>query len=109
MDTNILSELRKGQQCDRGVRDWVSGCEDEHLFTSVLCLGEIRLGIQAVKPTDAGFAATLQLRLDHTIETFEGRIIPVDQMIALEWGDLAAPISRAPSMSSWRRQPCCTV
>jgi hypothetical protein len=42
------------------------------------------------------FAARLQLWLDDMIETFEERIIPVDQMIGLEWSDLAAPISRAP-------------
>jgi predicted nucleic acid-binding protein len=96
LDTNVLSELRKGQRADRGVRQWFSGCEDERLFTSVLCLGEIRMGIEAVKPRNALFAARLQLWLDHTIENFEERIIAVDQAIALGWGLGSAPVSRAP-------------
>ena len=96
LDTNVLSELRKGHRADRGVQHWFSGCEDEQLFTSVLCLGEIRMGIEAVKPRDPIFAARLQLWLDHTLENFEERIIAVDQTIALEWGLGSAPVSRAP-------------
>jgi toxin FitB len=96
LDTNILSELRKGPQCDPGVNQWLAGCEDEQLFTSVLCLGEIRMGIDAVRPRDRRFAARLQLWLDYIIDSFEGRILPVCQAIALEWGRLAAPSSRAP-------------
>ena len=96
LDTNVLSELRKGERSDRGVQQWFAGCESAQLFTSVLCLGEIRIGIEAVKPRDGVFAARLQLWLDHTIEYFEERIIAVDQVIALEWGLRSAPVSRAP-------------
>ena len=96
LDTNVLSELRKGERSDRGVQQWFAGCENEQLFTSVLCLGEIRIGIEAVKPNNAIFAARLQLWLDHTIENFEERIIAIDQVIALEWGLRSAPVSRAP-------------
>jgi predicted nucleic acid-binding protein len=96
LDTNVLSELRKGPRCDPGVDRWFAECEDEQLFTSVLCLGEIRLGIDAVRPRDARFAARLQLWLDYILDSFEGRILPVGQEIALEWGRLAAPLSRAP-------------
>ena len=96
LDTNILSELRKGPRCDPGVNRWLAGCEDDQLFTSVLCLGEIRMGIDAVQPRDRPFAARLQLWLDYIIDSFEGRILPVCQTIALEWGRLAAPLSRAP-------------
>jgi predicted nucleic acid-binding protein len=96
LDTNVLSELRKGERCDRGVQRWFDGCEDEELYTSVLCLGEIRLGIEAVRHRDGAFAAKLELWLAYTIECFESRILPVDQTIALEWGRLCAPCSRAP-------------
>jgi predicted nucleic acid-binding protein len=96
LDTNVLSELRKGQRGDRGVRRWFADCENEQLFTSVLCLGEIRMGIEAVRTRDSAFAARLQTWLEHTIETFEGRIVAVDQETALRWGIASAPISRAP-------------
>jgi|SRR5918996_5981284 predicted nucleic acid-binding protein len=96
LDTNVLSELRKGERCDQGVQQWFDGCEDEELYTSVLCLGEIRLGIEAVRRRDEAFAAKLDLWLEYTIDSFESRILPVDQAVALEWGKLCAPCSRAP-------------
>ena len=96
LDTNVLSELRKGERCDQGVQRWFDGCEDEELYTSVLCLGEIRLGIEAVRRRDGAFAAKLELWLAYIIEHFESRILPVNQSVALEWGRLCAPYSRAP-------------
>ena len=54
------------------------------------------MGIDAVRIRNARFAARLQLWLDYIIDSFEGRILPVGQEIALEWGRLAAPVSRAP-------------
>ena len=96
LDTNILSELRRGSRCDVGVAEWFAGCAEEELFTSVLCLGEIRLGIEAVRPRDQEFARRLLLWLDYLIEAFEGRILAVDQIVALEWGRAAAPSSVAP-------------
>jgi predicted nucleic acid-binding protein len=96
LDTNVLSELRKGERCDRGVQRWFDGCDDEELYTSVLCLGEIRLGIETVRRRNGAFAAKLELWLAYTIECFESRILPVDETVALEWGRLCAPRSRAP-------------
>jgi toxin FitB len=96
LDTNVLSELRKGERCDHRVQAWFSGCDDEQLFTSVLCLGEIRMGIATVQSSDALFAARLQLWLDHIIDTFEDRVVAISQQIALEWGLISAPTSRAP-------------
>lgn len=96
LDTNVLSELRKGERCDGRVQTWFSACEDEQLFTSVLCLGEIRMGVEAVRSRDALFAGRLHHWLDHIVETFEDRIIPISQSIALEWGLISAPTSQAP-------------
>ncbi len=44
LDTNILSELRKQDRCDPGVRSWFVQCPENQLYVSVLVLGEIRLG-----------------------------------------------------------------
>ena len=38
-DTNVLSELRKGERCDTGVRTWYTNAQDADLFTSVLVIG----------------------------------------------------------------------
>ena len=42
IDTNVLSELRKGSRADNHVRAWFDATAEAELFTSVLVLGEIR-------------------------------------------------------------------
>lgn len=44
LDTNLLSELRKGARCDAGVREWLGLANTEQLFLSVVVLGEIAQG-----------------------------------------------------------------
>ena len=44
LDTNILSELRKGSRGDAAVRNWIESITAEEMFVSVLVLGEIRQG-----------------------------------------------------------------
>jgi len=38
IDTNVLSEIRKGERADAGVREWFAEANDEDLFVSVLTL-----------------------------------------------------------------------
>ena len=44
IDTNVISEIRKGLRADAGVRSWFGHVHDADLFVSVLTLGEIRKG-----------------------------------------------------------------
>ncbi|WP_142525956.1 type II toxin-antitoxin system VapC family toxin [Methylacidimicrobium cyclopophantes] len=44
IDSNVISELRKGEHCDRRVSAWYASIADEDLFLSTLVLGEIRKG-----------------------------------------------------------------
>ena len=53
LDTNVLSELRKGDRAHPGLRSWFESTRDEDLFTSVLVLGEIRRGIESIRRRDA--------------------------------------------------------
>lgn len=52
LDTNIVSELRKGPRADPGVLAWVSSVPDSDLLLSVLTLGEIRKGIERIRRRD---------------------------------------------------------
>jgi hypothetical protein len=88
LDTNILSELRKGHRCDAGVRKWVLRIDDEALFTSVLVLGEIRNGIERVRIPDEPQALALEQWLLTICNDYADRILPVDQRIAEQWGRL---------------------
>ena len=43
VDTNVVSELRKGTRCDEGVRRWFEAVSDDAIFLSVLTVGELRV------------------------------------------------------------------
>ena len=49
LDTDVLSELRKPHP-DSGVLSWFETVPDEELFLSVLTVGEIRQGVERLRP-----------------------------------------------------------
>ena len=91
IDTNVLSEMRKGARANQGVRDWFSQVDGDRLYVSVLTLGEIRLGIEQIRRRDPTAAQSLQYWL-HRLETDnDRRILPVTRMITDRWGRLNVP------------------
>lgn len=91
IDTNVVSELRKGERANSGVRSWFAGLADDEVFLSALTLGEIRSGIERVRCRDAKSAAALESWLGRVAEQHRDRILPVDRAIAEEWGRMNAP------------------
>jgi hypothetical protein len=91
VDTNVLSELRKGERADAGVREWFAGALDEDLFTSVLVLGEVRRGIESLRRRDAAAALALEQWLERLTAGFADRILQIDATVADRWGSLNVP------------------
>ncbi len=90
LDTNIISEVRKGGRCDRRVANWYASVEDSDLFLSVLVLGEIRRGVELARRNDSAKADALGKWLQLVEETFGPRILSVDAAVAHEWGRMSA-------------------
>ena len=90
IDTNIISEVRKGKRCNPRVASWYQEIEDASLYLSVLVLGEVRRGIERVRATDGAQAYVLQNWLITVEKAFGERILPVDRAVANEWGRLNA-------------------
>ena len=90
IDTNVLSELRKGARADVNVRRWFEGIDEDSIFLSVLVTGEIRRSIEAIRKRDPRAAATLERWLDNVMEAHSERVLPVDAATADEWGRLDA-------------------
>ena len=91
MDTNIISEIRKGRRCDAAVAEWYAGVAEGELYLSVLVLGEIRKGAElARRRRDYAQAEALESWLQIVAERFAERILPVDAATALTWGRLTA-------------------
>lgn len=91
LDTNVISELRKGERADENVRAWFGGLADEEIYLSVLTIGEIRRGVESVRRRDPDSASALDSWLARLGEAYRDRILPVDRSIAEEWGRLNVP------------------
>lgn len=91
IDTNVLSELRKGQRADAGVRRWFEETADGDLFTSALVVGEIRRGVESIRRRDRAAAAALSRWLEALVERFGDRLLPIDAAVASRWGELNVP------------------
>jgi hypothetical protein len=90
IDTNIISEVRKGARCDAQVSAWYASVADEALFLSTLVLGEIRKGIELARPRDAGKAIALERWLRDVEAAFDGRVFGIDNAVADQWGRMSA-------------------
>ena len=90
IDTNIVSEVRKGRRCDPNVASWYRSARDDELFLSVLVIGEIRQGIERVRSRNARQAAALERWIEEILGSFGDRVLPVNERIAQIWGRLNA-------------------
>ena len=90
LDTNIVSELRKGGRAHPGVRTWFNSIPDEEMFVSVLVLGEIRNGVERIRRSDPAQARVLETWLKGLEAAYADRILPIDTSIADRWGRLSA-------------------
>jgi toxin FitB len=86
IDTNVISEVRKGSRCDANVARWYASIDDNDLYLSVLILGEIRRGIELARRRDPAQAAALQDWLAAVDTAFGERVLPVDRNVADAWG-----------------------
>lgn len=90
VDTNVISELRKGQQCNPNVAGWYGNVRDNELFLSVLVLGEIQKGVEKIRSRDPVRAKAIQAWLESLLSSFGDRVLPVTDQIAPRWGCLSA-------------------
>lgn len=90
LDTNVVSELRKGDRADAGVREWFAEVEGSDLAISVLVLGEIHLGIERLRRRDAKAAGHLASWLARLERAYEQTTLPIDRRVVRTWADLNA-------------------
>jgi predicted nucleic acid-binding protein len=91
LDTNVVSELRKGRRINAGVARWVASVDAEDLRLSVLVVGELRQGIERIRRRDPASAQRLDRWLLTMVDGFADRILPVDVRVADTWGTMNIP------------------
>lgn len=91
VDTNVISELRKGGKCNSGVATWFEQVSGDEVYLSVLVIGEIRRGIESVRRRDPVAAGALDAWLGRLSSEYADRLLPIDARVAELWGKLNVP------------------
>ncbi len=94
LDTNVLSELRKGERCDPNVARWAESVSTTSMYVSVLVLGELRRGVERLARRDPTQARSLNRWLEQVRVAFAGRTLDVTEEVADAWGRLGVPDPR---------------
>ena len=94
VDTNVISEARKGAKADPGVLAFFAGARKrrEAVFLSAVTLGELRRGVELIRHRgDDAQAAQLERWLMRVARDYEEFILPFDADVAQVWGRLRVP------------------
>jgi len=94
LDTNVVSEIRKGSRANAGVRRWAETVPPVACFLSLVSVAEIRIGIERV--ADLEFRGELDAWLRDGVRVWFGdRILAVDEAVLLTWRRLVAEGQKA--------------
>jgi hypothetical protein len=96
VDTNAISELRKGSKADSSVVLMLKGAEQE-IFLPVQVIGELRQGVENLRHRrDFPQAQVLETWLQSILDVFALRILIFDAACAQSWGRLMGPSDQNP-------------
>jgi len=97
LDTNVVSELRKvrlGKAAPQVAR-WSDSVEAAALFISVVTILELEIGILLMERKDPKQGRPMRVWLDDSVRpTFQHRLLPVDEAVALQCARLHVPDPR---------------
>lgn len=97
VDTNVISERRKGAKANIGVREFWKNLDPESVYLSVQTIGEIRAGIEKIANRgDAKQAKVLAAWLSTIVQEYADRILVFDDDCAQVWGKLMASHNQHP-------------
>lgn len=87
LDTCVLSELYKAHPHEY-VKKYIDALVDDHLYISVITLGEIEKGI-AVLP-ESKRKNDLELWVNEVAQNYKKRILPITHDVSRIWGKITA-------------------
>lgn len=98
IDTNIISEARKGRKANRGVLGFFAANADEsRMYLAVQTIGELRQGVERIKARgDALQATKLEKWLNETVQDYSDKILHFDEDSAQVWGRLMSSNNQHP-------------
>jgi toxin FitB len=99
IDTDVISEARKGAKANPGVRKFfaVAAREEIPLYVSVITLGELRQGVERIRYRgDTAQAKELERWLEKVRNDYSDNILPFEDDAADIWGRLRVSHSENP-------------
>lgn len=94
VDTDVISEARKGDRSNAGVRAFFSRASQDgaELYLSAITVGELRQGVERIRHRgDTSQAKRLEDWLLRVTSAYADRILPLDEETAHVWGRLRVP------------------
>ena len=91
IDTNVISEIRKGDRANIGVRQFFDAAiqNNARLYVSSITIGELRRGVDLIfHRGDASQGKLLENWLNSILEHYQDNILSIDYEIALLWGKM---------------------
>ena len=92
VDTNVISEARKGVKANLGVKKFFKETKADELYISAQTIGEIRRGLENIRHRgDLLQIKKLEKWLDLVVANFADKILTFDEECAQIWGRLMSP------------------
>ena len=92
VDTNVISEARKGTKANLGVQRFFQATATEDLYLSAQTIGEIRRGLENIRHRgDLPQTKKLEKWLDLVVSDYADKILTFDEECAQVWGRLMSP------------------
>jgi len=99
IDTNVISEVRKGQKANPGVRQFFERADQQYqpLYLSVITVGELQRGLDLIRHRgDIDQGRRLESWLYSILDQYKNHILPIENDTALIWGKLRVPNPQHP-------------
>ncbi len=99
IDTNVISEIRKGEKANPGVRRFFDAAiqNNQRLYISVVTIGELRRGVDLIfHRGDISHGKLLEAWLNSILEQYQENILDIDSEIVLVWGKMRVPNPQHP-------------
>ena len=94
LDTDVISELRKAQRMNAGVRRFFAELRERNTacYISAITVGELRRGVELVRRRgDHERATLLETWLNRVLENFADSVLDFDADAAQVWGKMRVP------------------
>ena len=94
IDTDVISELRKKDQANRGVIAFFKevSSKDTPLYLAAVTIGELRRGVELIRYRgDTKQAQTLERWLSRLLADYRDNVLFFDEDVAQVWGRLRVP------------------